>query len=235
MKLTKQQTKLHDEATKLLNKRRFTDAEAGFIFENWHPGAESNIGKGGIFFTPQDMAWDAALFHGASDGHVLDACAGIGVLSYNLLKVGGFAGKITCVEINPEFVRVGRKLVPDAEWVQGDIFKLRPRLKKFWTGISNPPFGKIGSAVDTNFPNCAHFAVLEILEEKCEAGAIVIIPTSDHDQTDNRQRTPSANCQKFLKLHPTCRLTPGPFDTSFYPAFKSANIQCQICDLSKEP
>jgi hypothetical protein len=79
-KLMKAQRKAHAEAKAILTKDRLTEDERGFVFRNWHEGANSISGAAGAFFTPYDLAGDFAL-DGAA-GRVIDLCAGIGVLSY---------------------------------------------------------------------------------------------------------------------------------------------------------
>jgi predicted RNA methylase len=56
---------------------------------------------------------------------------------------------MTCIEYNPHFVELGRKLLPKVNWIHGNAYdqqlldKLVENLpdKKFDLMISNPPFG----------------------------------------------------------------------------------------------
>ena len=48
---------------------------------------------------------------------------------------------MVCVEVNPAYVEVGRKILPQAQWICGDVFAL-PDLGWFDLAISNPPFGR---------------------------------------------------------------------------------------------
>lgn len=140
MKLTKPELKLHEEAMRILTQPRLTDDEKEFVLDHYHPGATNNLTKAAIFFTPRALANTTAMF-AASDGHILDACAGIGALAYHA-QFHGNPDRITCIEQNPEFVEIGRKIVPDAEWIRGDIFE-QVKDRTFTTGLSNPPFGNI--------------------------------------------------------------------------------------------
>ena len=232
MKLTKAETKLHDEAVQLAHKRRLSDDEIDFVFDNFHPGATANITKGGMFFTPRDMAWDAACFH-QGHGRVVDACAGIGVLARSLILHQGGKVKMTCIEVNPHFVEVGKKLVPEAKWICGDIFTTMARLPLFTSGISNPPFGHLPGNRSANFKSAFHFAVMELLLKHTELGAVMIIPAMENSQSDGGFWTPSANYKKFKGLYPQADIEPGPFDTSSY-KFREAAPKVSICDLSKE-
>jgi len=79
-------------------------------------------------------------------------CAGIGILSYAaVMEEDSWSQcplKITCVEINPDYIEIGKKLLPHAQWICGDILDpdfLRS-LGHFDFAISNPPFGNINSS-----------------------------------------------------------------------------------------
>ena len=125
-KLTKQQRKAHAEAEAILTKDRITDDERDFVFQNWHEGATHENGAAGAFFTPFGLACDFAL--DGAGRRVIDLCAGIGVLSYIIhhrSKWGERLAEITCVEINPRYVAVGQKLLPQARWINADVFDWR--------------------------------------------------------------------------------------------------------------
>ncbi|GAA3305988.1 hypothetical protein [Nonomuraea dietziae] len=80
---------------------------------------------------------------------MIDLCAGIGHMSW------GFACRydndwdrdkpplqLVCVEKNPHYVAVGRRLLPEATWICGDVFDvLSMGLGRFDTALANPPFG----------------------------------------------------------------------------------------------
>ena len=49
---------------------------------------------------------------------------------------------MVCVESNPDYVAVGRRVLPEAEWICGDLFDLPDMdLGEFDTALANPPFG----------------------------------------------------------------------------------------------
>lgn len=148
-KLTKTQTKLHARAEALLAHDDLTPDDVEFCFKHWRPDAAHNVGVSGTFFTPYRLAEQAAIFS-LSSGRLVDMCAGIGLLGH-LAAYDAYeksAIDLVCVELNPDFVRVGRKLVPHATWVQGSIFDeaLWDDLGPFTAAICNPPFGNVKTA-----------------------------------------------------------------------------------------
>lgn len=142
MKLTKPQIRAHNEACELLKKDRLREDEKIFVMENWQEGAEHVNSAAGAFFTPWGLARDLAL---EIDGKtIIDLCAGIGTLAYFAYEEGR---EITCVELNPDYVAIGKKIIPEARWICGSIFDQKfPTL--FDCAISNPPFGSIGGRRD---------------------------------------------------------------------------------------
>jgi hypothetical protein len=61
--------------------------------------------------------------------------------------------RVTAVEVNPEYARIGRRLLPEVEWIEGDFYdlKLWQSLSRFDEAVSNPPFGKIVTTCDTKW------------------------------------------------------------------------------------
>lgn len=143
-KLTKQQSKAHQAAVTLLRKETLTLDEKIFVLENWHEGGEHDQGRSGAFFTPVDYANDFKLE--VCGPKILDLCAGIGSLAFAWLQFRHHdtPPQITCVEINPAYVEIGKKLLPEATWICGDVFDVWQELPRdFDTVISNPPFGRL--------------------------------------------------------------------------------------------
>lgn len=141
-KLTKAQAKAHQEACALLTKDRLTEDERWFVLENWQESATHINSVAGAFFTPPQLASDFAIEVGGCRS-LVDLCAGMGTLAFMALQRAGSSSpldRIVCVEANPDYAAVGRKLLPEAEWIVGDVFSL-PDLGHFDCAISNPPFG----------------------------------------------------------------------------------------------
>lgn len=143
-KLTKPQAKAHAEAVALLEKDRLTEDEKDFVRLNWQESATHINSVAGAFFTPAGLARDTIIEVNPS-GRVIDLCAGIGTLASEVWDKAGWHSEkpeIVCVELNPEYAAVGKKLLPEATWIVGSIFTL-PDIGHFDTAISNPPFGNI--------------------------------------------------------------------------------------------
>lgn len=182
-KLTKAQRKAHIEAEAILTKDTLTEDERDFVFQNWHEGATHINGASGAFFTPWNLAADFA-FDGAG-GRVVDLCAGIGILSYFIYhrsRWGRSLAEVTCVEANPRYVAVGRKLLPEARWINADVFDWRD----WWRGeldggmfniaIANPPFGRVrrnGSGPRYRGGEF-EFHVIDIAAEMADRGAFIV-------------------------------------------------------------
>jgi predicted RNA methylase len=176
-KLTKQQRKAHAEAETLLTKDRLSDDEKDFVFQNWHEGATHEIGAAGAFFTPWGLAGDFAL--DGAGARVIDLCAGIGVLSYFIhhrSRWGERLSEITCVEINPRYVAVGRKLLPEARWINADVFDWRGLdLERYDVAVANLPFGRVKRSGNGRRYRGPEFElhVIDIASQLAERGAFI--------------------------------------------------------------
>lgn len=148
-KLTKAQLAAHRQAVALLESgKRLSLDETAFVFENWHEGAGGDQTAASAFFTPIDLASDM-LIDTPSYGSFVDLCAGTGRLAY--FAGGQFAyedtrrqyRRIVCVERNPAYVAIGKRLFPEAEWICGDALDpaVRRQIGDVDFAIANPPFG----------------------------------------------------------------------------------------------
>lgn len=203
-KLSKQQAKLHEEAEKILAKPKLTDDDRVFVMENWQESATHMNGLSGAFFTPWGLATDAMIELGGwqFEGAVLDLCAGMGTLSLAALEMSR-ASRIVCVELNPEYARVGRKMVPDAEWIVGSIFDHRS-WGDFDHAISNPPFGKIKRDGDAPRYKGGEFEyhVIDIAAHHAQFGTHIIPSASagfDLSRDDGYKRTDAQKYKTFVK------------------------------------
>lgn len=171
MKLTKPEIKAHTEAMALVDcGRPLKDDEREFILDNFHEGATNINSSAGAFFTPRGLARDFAIE--VNDGRCIDLCAGIGGLSYAVQQK---VGSLVCVELNPEYARIGKRIVPEAEWIAGSVFTAAINGRFRWA-ISNPPFGAIkadgwkGKYTGSAF----EYRVIELASRLADLGAFII-------------------------------------------------------------
>ena len=206
-KLTKLQAKAHQQACDLLAKDALSEDDKEFVFRNWFESATHVNSSAGAFFTPFDLAMDFAL--DAGRGRVIDLCAGIGMLSYAVLRrarYGETPPRLTCVEINPAYVEVGRKLVPDAEWICASVFDvLGMGLGRFDSSISNPPFGAVnrhGGSGPRYSGSDFEFHVIDIASQMSGYGTFLLPQMSagfTYSGCRSYERTTSGKAAAFQK------------------------------------
>ena len=214
MKLTKQEIKLHKQACEILKQETLTIDDKLFVVENWNEGAEYINSATGAFFTPYNLARHVQLT--TYDGNrVIDLCAGIGTLTLALIASCHYDAsvilpEIVCIEINPDYIKVGKKICPEATWIQGSIFdkKLIESLGQFDVAMSNPPFGNVVTEsvkgwlkyTDSNFELKA-IEVASLISKS----ASFILPTESCTFTHSGNRVYKENSQignkvkKFMK------------------------------------
>ena len=200
-KITKRQTKLHDQVMDLIHSdRSLSRDEVEFCFQNFNPLATHNIGKGAIYFTPFDLAWELAVMT-QPKGAVIDLCAGIGGLSYQVLRhdytgwmdrteLRGDIKRMVAIEQDTGFAEVGKRLLPEVEWYCGNVFDLDllTSLGEFDCAIANPPYGNIPSKLQADWLKVKgpiQWQVIEIALRLAYNGAVMILPEGDCDDTYN--------------------------------------------------
>ena len=166
--------------------------------------------------------------HGDNEGHIIDLCAGIGVLAGNLFEHNPDC-RITCVDIVPEFIDLGKKIVPEAEWILMDCYGpefLARYQKAFSSGISNPPYGKGNGCVK-------ELRAIEVLSDITELGGTMVLPAKGgkYGQWDNECAKPYDDHIKKTRpgwtvQRTSCDLT----DISF----KETGIKVQMYELMPE-
>jgi predicted RNA methylase len=183
-KLTKLQAAAHDQCEAFLAKDTLTDEDRFYVLEHWQESARNVNSAAGAFFTPYGLAADMALELSNLRGtvRVLDLCAGAGTLGLAVLRKnawqiesGDLHLEIVCVETNPEYVRVGRKILPEATWIESSIFDL-PDLGHFDVAMSNPPFGRVKRDGDAPRYTGAEFEyhVLDIAAHRADVGVFIL-------------------------------------------------------------
>jgi predicted RNA methylase len=161
-KLSKSKLKNHELALRILEKSSLSRDERWTVLEWFQPSADK-VGK--AFYqtsheNAQSLAWDGGT------GKVVDLGAGIGMLSHHIYYDNQDAGNsidIVCIERDPDLVEVGIKLLPEAEWICGDMFdfELMQHVGPFDFAYSNPPFGlKVKS--DLVVSTLSQFAAIEV-------------------------------------------------------------------------
>jgi hypothetical protein len=183
-KLTKAQVAAQARAEALIAQDVLTDEDRFFILEHWQESGTNINSAAGAFFTPYGLAADMALELSNLRGtvRVLDLCAGAGTLGLAVLRKntcqiqdGSLDLQIVCVETNPDYVRVGRKILPEAEWIEASIFDL-PDLGHFDVAMSNPPFGRVKRDGDAPRYTGAEFEyhVLDIAAHRADVGVFIL-------------------------------------------------------------
>ena len=186
MSISKRQLKQHDKAMALLNAGLRHSEEYEAFFEGFHEGAVTSNKRMSAHFTPFYLARDFALEAGGSR-RIIDLCAGIGTLSLFVYWASQWdpkdAVELVCVERCPEFVEIGKKLLPQATWICGDVTdrELMASLGRFDFAMSNPPFGSMVKPTEAApFYTGSEFeyTVIDIAADIADRGAFIIPASS---------------------------------------------------------
>ncbi|MFJ8301565.1 methyltransferase [Streptomyces sp. NPDC094447] len=248
-RLSKEAAKAHERAAKLVAlDRDLTDTEKDFVLENWQEAAAAAHNLDGAFFTPEALARDLSIeVHG---DRIIDLCAGIGRLAYTCRDYWGRRWnnqpprEIVCVEKNPDYVTVGRKILPEATWICADILTVPTlNLGRFDTAISNPPFGAIRRTGDAPGYRGRRFEyhVITIAATLADYGAFIIPQPSAPFRYSGEpyyREVRDRDCARF-EAETGIRLGPGAgFDTAIYRdewRGVSPRVEVVVCDFGEEP
>ncbi len=237
-KLTKEEIKLHEQALRLLEKDVLTWDDKAFVLDNWHEGANHMNSAAGAYFTPEIIAGGLALE--ASGRSFIDLCAGIGRLAYTVSRYRdpwGSAEKkpsFTCVEINPEYIEVGKKILPEARWIQADVLTLPDDIGYFDCAIANPPFG---ATVGKKNPSPRlqigpfEYKVIDVASDLADYGVFIVPQGSSPFKFSgcrSYEENPSRAYDRFVEstgivLDPNCGI-----DTTYEARWKGVSIVTEI-------
>lgn len=178
-KISKRILAKHNEAVELLKKEELNFNDREFIFYNYHEGAGKMNNLISAHFTPYSIA--RSIMHNvAYPNCFVDLCAGIGILSYALKRQNEWDNAPIfgiCIENCTEYYEVGKKLLPEFHWINGDCFdpkvmqEVRDLLndRKF-SIVSNPPYGK---QIKTNTKDLLKYSGGNFEYKAVEWGAIM--------------------------------------------------------------
>lgn len=192
-RLTKQQEKLHSDAEALLSlSRGLKDHEVWFVLENWREDARHLNLSAGAFFTPLSLAYQVSQMATGSTGkHFVDLGAGIGMLTWMQKMTDRYNdSRFTAIEYEPDYVEVGKRLMPDVEWICDDVLCGDLWLdRRYDCAISNPPYGQVTAKGDhkwVGWKGPAHFLFAWIAVTYCECGGVFVFPQADLPWMDSR-------------------------------------------------
>lgn len=232
--------------------KKLTFDEKIFCYENYNESATSNVRELGSFHTPLSLAWDFYL-DAYSGNSVVDLCAGIGILAFcfNQKSINDYPKrypKIVCVEYSKEYCEIGKRLLPEAIWVNDDalthdVLQYLDPCTKFDAAISNPPFGSIKTS--------AHFGkfkgqdfdlrIVERASEVAHYGAFILPPTSVPFQYSGCRFYQEVDRPKYIKFNSATGISLEAgvgIDTSYHrEEWKNTNIVCEVAraEFTKEP
>jgi len=239
-KLTKKELSLHNEALDILEKDKLTDDERWFVLENWRPSA-GDVTDGNAYFTPMSVAQSVAI-ETIDQGHLLDLCAGTGRLSLHVyLRARNVHWEdkiqITAVESNPDFVEVGRKVLPMVNWICDDIFRKDMwKGKRFTAVISNPPFGSRKRVDWLGYNGPMSLMALEIALRVSDAGATFVLPKGyaeyAHTRNGYKKQEPAHYMRKFLDMFGV-EMSTSAFPTSDG-SFSDTGIETEIISFASD-
>lgn len=226
-RLSKEAAKAHEKAAALVAlDRDLTDGEKDFVLDNWQEAATATHNLDGAFFTPEALARDLSIE--VSGDRIIDLCAGIGRLAYTCRDYWGrrwnnqTPREIVCVEKNPDYVAVGRKVLPEATWICADVLDIPGmNLGRFDTAISNPPFGAIkrsGNAPTYDGPRF-EYHVIAIASTLAEFGAFIIPQPSApfrYSGQPHYREVRDRECAKFEQQTGIALGSGAGFDTAIY-------------------
>lgn len=247
-KLTKNHARLHRQACELINlSRELTEEEKHFVLENWQESSSTVNSLEGAFFTPLGLAQEVAIEMGERPRRVLDLGAGIGHLTFASRRLFGHRWngeprrELVCVERNPEYVRVGKKVVPEATWICADLFDLPGMdLGRFDCVIANPPFGaadRSGNGPGYRGRRCEYHVIA--LAAGLAGSGVFIVPQEAapfrYSGRSNYQEQADAEYERFrratgIELENNCGMDTAAYDEQWRGV--APRVEIVTCDFN---
>jgi predicted RNA methylase len=224
MKLTKAQTRDWDKIKGLLEgKKPLEDEEAQIFLDKFLPGmVRTDVSRLGAHFTPWDVARELTYWAVSPGDRVLDLAAGVGSLSRACAYYGDNI-EVVAVELCHEFIEIGKRIAPEARWVQGSIYdqKLIQRLGKFDAVVSNPPYSIKVEKQDWLSYNGASELMAAEVALRAGKDATFIMPANsvpwhfDHMGCYN-ERWDNRHLVNFVRANPDARFSNLSVDMGIY-------------------
>lgn len=252
-KLTKADQIRHQQAMDLINSDKpLTFDQKLFVYENYFESATSNVRQLGSFHTPLSYAWDFELDI-QGHGSLVDLCAGTGILTFCYMHRMKYYHPdvkpiLVCVEINKEYCDIGKRLLPEAIWVNDDalthdVLQYLDPNKKFKNAISNPPFGylKTSEHMGKYRGKDFEFRIIERASQVAEYGTFILPQQSCPFSYSGTRYYQERENKKYINFNKDTgiELTPGiGVDTAEYKDdWKNTSILCEDvqADFTKEP
>lgn len=246
-RLTKRAAARHRRACDLVAlDRALTEDEKEFVLTHWHETADASSTLDGAYFTPLDLA-STLRFHVHGD-RVINLCAGIGRLAWGCREklIRAWERRppreFVCVEKNPLYVAVGRKVLPEAEWITGDVLTvLEMNPGRFDTAIANPPFGRIARTGQGPRYRGRQFEyhVIDIAADLARRGAFIVPQASAPFRYSGQPRFERVNnpevarfeAQTGIRLEPNLGIDTSFCDDQWHGA--SPVTEVVVCDFTE--
>lgn len=237
---------------KLLDKDKLSYKETELFYTEFNEGFIEDVTQHSAYFTPLEMAYDFALMSVPSSNVIVDMCAGIGVLTWCKHVRETYEedkSVFVCIERNPKYIEIGKKLCPFAHWYEGDMFDLElwNRIEKEHGSIgcimSNPPFGSVTkSDKDRSWLKYTgkdlDIAAIEIGLTKARHCAFILPQNSCTFQCSGKQfGYGTRENRKIMKLEKDLGyeiyMQWDSVDTTVYDQFKNTKVVVECCSVYK--